>query len=134
MKSIIIAIIIGAIIIGGTILFSSFSRNSQNSPDNNIDNQVQNVVLENGKQIINVKAKGGYFPKITSAQAGVPTVLRINTDNTFDCSSFVRIPSLGVSKALPRSGATDFDLSSPAPGILAVTCGMGMYSFQVNFQ
>jgi len=126
----IIAIIIAGIIIGGVILFtkSGAQRITQDMES------IQNVTVMDGKQIIEIRAKGGYLPRVSIAKANIPTILRFDTKGTFDCSSFVRIPSMNISKALPQTGATDIDLGNPKPGTLAGSCGMGMYPFEIKFQ
>ena len=92
-----------------------------------------NVRMKNGTQMVEIRAKGGYNPRVSIAKAGVPTVLRFITSGTFDCSASIRIPSLGVSQILPQSGSTDVAIQNPAAGILQGTCGMGMYPFSVQF-
>ena len=87
-----------------------------------------------GKQIIEIKAKGGFLPRESVAKAGITTVLRLNTNGTFDCSSSVRIPSMNISKVLPSTGTTDIDLGSPNVTTLHGSCGMGMYPFEIKFQ
>lgn len=93
-----------------------------------------NVTVSEGKQIIYLTARGGYSPEKSIAKAGVPTILRFTTNGTFDCSSFVRIPAMNVSKSLASSGTTDIDLGTPQAGTLRGSCGMGMYPFEINFQ
>lgn len=93
-----------------------------------------NVSATSGQQIINLTAKGGYSPEKSIAKAGIPTILRFTTNGTFDCSSFVRIPSMNVSKSLASTGTTDIDLGNPKEGILRGSCGMGMYPFEIDFQ
>lgn len=93
-----------------------------------------NVSVVDGKQVIEITVKGGYSPTQTVAAAGLPTVLRFKTNGTFDCSTALRIPALGVSQRLPQTGTTDIDAGTPAAGQLAGTCSMGMYSFDINFQ
>lgn len=122
------AIIIAGVIIGGAILLMS-SRGGVPSQQENI----QNVSIVDGKQIVEIKAKGGYTPRISKAKAGIPTILRFNTNGTFDCSASVRIPSMSISQVLPNSGSTDIDLGNPKVGIVQGTCGMGMYPFEINF-
>ncbi len=97
-------------------------------------NDGTNVTIVDGKQIIEISAKGGYSPIKTTAKANIPTILRVSTNGTFDCSSAVRVPSLGISQNLPPSGTTDIDLGSPKVSVLEGTCGMGMYPFQIDFQ
>ena len=122
------SILIAALLIGGAVLLTG---NSSPAPTAAAVNNVSQV---DGKQIIDVQVKGGYTPKRTTAKAGVPTVLRFNTNGTFDCSSAVRIPSMGISKNLPPSGATEIDLGTPQVAVLQGVCAMGMYSFQIDFQ
>lgn len=93
-----------------------------------------NVFDENGIQIIEVAAKGGYSPYETTAKALLPTILRFVTDDTFDCSSSVIIPDLRIRKRLPLSGETDIQLPAiPENTTVTVYCGMGMYYFNLNF-
>ena len=91
------------------------------------------VVMEQGTQVISIRAKGGYTPRTIAAKAGVPTVLHMITDGTFDCSSGLRIPSLGVQQYLPPTGTTTISLGTPGAGTLEGMCVMGMYSFAITF-
>lgn len=93
-----------------------------------------NVSIVDSKQIIEITARGGYQPRKSVAKAGMPTIIRFNTNGTFDCSSAVRIPSLDISRNLPQRGTTDIDIGSPKLGILYGTCGMGMFPFEIDFQ
>lgn len=128
MKYIFISILIIVLIIIGMMIFFLPDKAQIQNP------QINNVTLIDGKQIIDLTAKGGYTPRKSTAKAGIPTVLRVNTNGTFDCSSAIRIPSMGISRNLPQSGVTDIDLGSPKIGVLTGTCGMGMYPFEINFQ
>lgn len=125
------AIIIAGVIIGGAILFLGGRGNNRVSTQ---QENIQNVSVVDGKQIIEIKAKGGYNPRISTAKAGMPTILRFDTNGTFDCSASVRIPSMNVFEVLPNSGSKDIDLGTPKTGTLQGSCGMGMYPFQINFQ
>jgi plastocyanin domain-containing protein len=133
MKGIIISILIVVGIIGGAIWLSPKKSVSNNS--NPVSTQgVDNVRIENGQQIIELNAKGGYQPRKSVAKAGLPTVIRFKTNGTFDCSASVRIPSLNISKFLPQNGSTDIDIGTPVAGLFRGSCGMGMYPFEVDFQ
>ncbi len=95
----------------------------------------QNVVVaEDGIQYIDLTAKGGYSPRKTIAQAGIPTVLTVTTNGTYDCSSAIKIPDEQISQDLPATGQTDIALGTPAAGLLQGTCTMGMYNFEIDFQ
>jgi plastocyanin domain-containing protein len=113
---------------GGYLIFGGRPGGEETDPEQ----KENNVTRVDGKQIIEIRAKGGYLPRVTTAQAGIPTTLRINTSGTFDCSSAIRIPSLKVSKNLPASGVTDIDLGTLAPGKIAGNCSMGMYPFEIQ--
>ena len=119
------------------IFFASNSgpKNSNPTINTKADTEVVPVQIVDGKQIIEVTARGGYNPRDIIAKAGVPTILRMKTSGTFDCSSAFVIPSLGIQKMLPSTGATDFDIPAQVPGsTINGTCGMGMYSLHINFQ
>lgn len=92
----------------------------------------ENVSIVDGVQIIEITAKGGYLPKVSVAKAGIPTILRVDTNGTFDCSSAIRVPDLKVSQNLPMTGTTDISLGELTPGTLDGNCGMGMYPFQID--
>lgn len=93
-----------------------------------------NVSIVDGQQIVTLTAKVGYTPRVSTVKAGIPTVLRVETKGTFDCSSQIRVPSLNISQSLPATGTTDIALGSLSVGELDGTCGMGMYPFQLNVQ
>jgi len=135
MKATLISILLALVLIGGALFFTSDSRTnlSQNWNQNAAANG-NNVTVVDGKQIIEITARGGYQPRKSVAQAGLPTIIRFNTSGSFDCSSSVRIPSLNISKLLPATGNTDIDIGSPQAGTLQGMCGMGMYRFEVAFE
>lgn len=95
----------------------------------------KNVYEESGKQIVEINAKGGYDPRYSVAQAETPTIIRVKTNSTFDCSSSLRIPSINYFKNLPPTGTTDIELPSQKPGsTLKALCSMGMYNFSIQFK
>ncbi len=94
-----------------------------------------NVSVVDGKQIITITAKGGYLPKTTTAKAGMPTVIKVVTNGTFDCSSAVSIPSIKYQKNLPQTGETLIDVPTQTAGTtINGTCSMGMYNFAIKFE
>jgi plastocyanin domain-containing protein len=126
-STIIGATVVALALIGGAILLS---KNPGNGNTASVQN---NVFVSQGKQIVEINARGGYSPKNNTATAGMPTLLRLKTNGTFDCSSAVRIPNLGISQNLPSTGTTDIDLGIPKKGKLLGSCIMGMYRFEINF-
>jgi len=128
MKSLITSILLATLLIGGAFMISKKDSGTENISSG------KNVFIEDGVQIVEIKARGGYFPMKSVAKAGIPTVIRFNSESTFDCSAAVRIPKLNVSKNLPISGLTDIELNNPEPGLLQGYCSMGMYPFEIDFQ
>ena len=120
-----IAIVVAAALIGGAIMLSG----------GNAAPSTSNVSVVDGKQIVEITAKGRYAPTLTEAKAGMPTVLRIKTNGTFDCTSIVRVPAAHYQANLPPTGATDIELPPQKVGaIVQGICAMGMYSFNVAFK
>jgi hypothetical protein len=91
-----------------------------------------NVTESEGRQYIEIRAKGGYTPRVSVAKADMPTTLRLRTESTFDCSSELRIPSLNVKETLSPFGVTEIDLGTLPVGVLQGSCGMGMYFFEIH--
>lgn len=128
MKATSISIILAGLLIGGAILLVSSSTTSES----NI--KADNISVVDGKQIIEIGAKGGYAPRVSVAKADIPTMLRVQTRGTFDCSSALTIPSIGYRANLPPSGVTEIEVPAQKPGAtLQGLCAMGMYNFKVQF-
>jgi len=123
-KTVSIIITLGLIVGIGIIFWGGSKKESETN----------NVEIKNGVQYITIKAGGGYSPAATSAQAGIPTKLVVETTGSYDCSSSLVIQSLGYHEILPQRGKTEIAVGTPKAGVpLRGTCSMGMYSFSVNF-
>jgi len=124
-----LSILISAVIIAFVLFLSGSPRTT---PD--IEANVNNVSVVDGKQIVTISAKGGYSPRVTNAKADISTIIRVATQGTFDCSAALTIPGIGYRKTLPPSGNTDIELAPQKTGTsLQGICSMGMYSFKINF-
>ncbi len=87
----------------------------------------ETVTTSNGRQVAVMTARtGSYSPANILLVAGVPTTLRVHSDNVDGCvrSLIVR----GQQYILPVNGDTDIDLGVLQPGELRYRCGMGMYT------
>ncbi len=125
-KSIYLSIIFVVILIAGVFIFTNTK-----SPGGDGGN---NISIINGKQIITISAKGGYSPRTTNAKADIPTVIKMETNGSFDCSSSLVIPSLSYRNNLPLTGETSIDVPPQKAGAkLQGICAMGMYNFVINF-
>lgn len=126
----VISIAISAVLIGW-----AFWLVSPKSGTNSETAAAPTATIVDGKQVIDIRAKGGYSPRVVIAKAGVPTILRVATNGTFDCSASLVIPKLSYQKFLQPSGTEDIAISAEqARGTLQGLCNMGMYNFQIKFQ
>lgn len=113
--------------------FAGFVALSKKGSPTSDQASVATTVVD-GKQTIEITARGGYSPRSITAQANMPTVLKVKTFGTFDCSAALAIPSIGYQKFLPASGETLIEISPQKPGTtLTGVCGMGMYNFSIKF-
>ncbi len=121
-----------ALFVGLGIVFmsGSKSKNDTTSPTQS----AQNVEIKDGVQYITISVKGGYSPNLSTLKAGIPTKLVMKTSGTYDCSSSLVIKSLNYKKILAQTGEEIIDVGIPKVGEpLRGVCGMGMYSFVINF-
>ncbi|MDP2655323.1 MAG: cupredoxin domain-containing protein [bacterium] len=129
-KSIFVSVVVSGLLIGVAFWFVSLSPNTDKD-----GGTVPTATITDGKQIIDISAKGGYSPRRVVAKAGIPTILRVSTKGTFDCSASLIIPKLSYQKFLQPSGTEDIAISAEqAQGTMQGLCSMGMYNFQVIFQ
>ncbi len=130
MKIISISVIVVVVLLAGAF----FLGRAGQTDDSASDTTASATTDSSGKQIVSIKAKGGYYPQAITAKANTPTVLKVTTNATFDCSSALVIPSLGYRKSLPPSGDTLIDIPAQAAGTkLQGLCAMGMYNFTIKF-
>ena len=120
-------LIISILLIGGLFLYLGTLQNSKNISG-------EATLLEDGTQILEVTAKNGYFPSNIQAKSDTPTILRIKTNNTYDCSAALTIPKLSYNTFLPTNGNTDVQILPQKSGtIINASCSMGMYGFRIEF-
>ncbi len=92
------------------------------------------AAIIDGTQIVKIQAKGGYTPRVTTAKAGVPTIIQVETKGTFDCSASLTVPAIAYSMHLPPSGTTNIEVpAQKANGVVQGICSMGMYNFSIKF-
>lgn len=127
-KKLFFAILIAVALIGAS--WYAVSR-----PTDDGQGSEDDVTIVDGIQVVNLTAKGGYFPRRVVAAAGIPTEILVTTDSTFDCSSALVIPSLSYRKNLLPTGKERIAISpEKATGTLRGTCSMGMYGFEIVFR
>lgn len=127
-KQIIISLLITSLLIGGAVFFTKSGSSRDDS------GEIYSATIVDGKQIIEIKAKGGYSPRIVNAKAGIPTTIKMETINTFDCSASLVIPEISYQKFLGPSGVEEIEIGADkAQGTMQGLCSMGMYSFLIKF-
>src|SRR3989338_5957855 len=125
-KPVIISIVVSVLLVGGGFLVAARSSVAR------LGSATATIV--DGVQYVDISAKGGYSPRIVTAKAGMPTVLRMKTRGTFDCSASLVIPALSYQKFLQPSGTEEISITAEqAQGTLQGLCSMGMYNFQIQF-
>ena len=120
-----------ALLIGSALMFSRSGVESAQVA------QTAHAVatIEDGVQYVDITARGGYFPRTTRAQAGIPTVIRMKTDNTYDCSLALVVRDLGYQRRLNPTGVEEIEVPvEKAQGTLKGMCSMAMYHFSVVFE
>ncbi|MFA5942223.1 MAG: cupredoxin domain-containing protein [Candidatus Paceibacterota bacterium] len=130
-KSVFVSLVICGLLIVGAVVLTSGSPSANVTPPAG----APTATVTDGKQVIDITAKGGYSPRVVTAKAGVPTVLRVATNGTFDCSASLVIPKLSYQKFLQPSGTEEITISAEqARGTMQGLCAMGMYNFKIIFQ
>ena len=127
-KTVSIVITLGLVVALGIVFLGGSKSNNANTTES-----AQNTEIKNGIQYITINAKTGYSPRVSTAKAGIPTKLIVKTNGTYDCSASLAIHSIGYQKILPQTGETEIDIGTPKVGPFQGVCGMGMYSFVINF-
>ncbi len=125
MKALIITFLIAGVFIGGIVFMISSATEEVATQE---QGSAANVSVVDGKQIIEITAKGVYSPKKTTAKANIPTVIKLKTNGTFDCTRSLNFPNLKLKKFLPPTGETLIELPEQKSGsLLTAACSMGMY-------
>lgn len=129
-RNIVISLIVSIALVGGTLYVVSDTPASSLGGD---VAEAQNVEVRDGVQYVTVHAKGGYSPRVSLIQPGLPTKLLVKTNGTYDCSAALVVRSLNFQKILQPTGEEIVDLGIPKTGEkIQGVCGMGMYSFEIQ--
>ena len=73
----------------------------------------------------------GYTPAEVAATAGEPLRLVFTRTTDRGCGQQLVFPTLDIRKDLPLNEAVPVDITMPASGSVAFTCGMAMYKGHV---
>jgi len=88
-----------------------------------------NVRLDGAAQVVTLtQGADGYSPADTVVWAGIPVRWEVTSTVAYNCSSMLRVPSLGVKANLVPVGLHTIDLPALPVGTTDFTCVMGMYN------
>jgi plastocyanin domain-containing protein len=80
-----------------------------------------------GRTEVSIKVDAvGYHPEEARAPAGKPARLIVTRTTDEGCGQELVIPSLKIKRELPLNQPVSIDITMPASGKLAFTCGMDM--------
>jgi len=97
------------------------------------DQPVTTSVLGDKTQTATITVgNSGYSPKQITLKKGIPTKLKLITNNVQSCSRSFTIPALNINKLLPGTGETTIEFTPQETGPLAFSCSMGMYTGRFN--
>jgi plastocyanin domain-containing protein len=81
-----------------------------------------------GRPVVKVAVDGtGYHPSEAKAPAGKPVRLEFTRTSDEGCGQQLVFPTLDIKKDLPLNQPVAVDVTMPASGQVAFTCGMDMY-------
>lgn len=133
-KNITITIVTIVIVLWLVTGIKMYNKNSNSITTISSSSTASNVSIVSGKQEITLTVWPWYNPKISTAKADMPTVLKVVGKNAYWCESAVRIPELKYAVNLEPKGTDTVDLWIHKAGdTINGTCGMGMYNFQIKF-
>ena len=75
---------------------------------------------------VTITVDGGYDPAAVRVAVGRPVRLIFDRRDTGSCSEEVVFPDFGIRKFLPTGQKTTIEITPPAAGRYAFTCGMSM--------
>jgi plastocyanin domain-containing protein len=75
---------------------------------------------------VTITVDGGYSPAAVRVKAGAPVRLVFDRRDSGSCSEEVVFPDFGIRKFLPTGQKTTIEVTPPAAGKYAFTCGMSM--------
>ena len=81
-----------------------------------------------GRAVVKVTVDGsGYHPSEAKAPGGKPVRLEFTRTSDEGCGQQLVFPALDIKKDLPLNQPVAVDVTMPASGKVAFTCGMDMY-------
>jgi sulfite exporter TauE/SafE/copper chaperone CopZ len=91
-----------------------------------------NVEDSGERQVLKTVQNGaGYSPKVAAVYAGRPVRWEIDSQS-LGCASTMNLEAMGLGVVSLKDGLNVFEFTPEATGVLAYTCGMGMFPAQID--
>lgn len=128
-----IAINTGQVIRGSQHTFQNYKAAITSNSAKEINVGKVAGVNDEGVQEVTINVvTGGYISDVDSIKAGIPTKLKLVTNNTAGCSRAFVIPKLRYQVTLAATGEEIVEFTPTNTGVLSYNCSMGMYSGKLN--
>jgi len=129
----VLIVMIGINYFGNFLSLQGISLNLAASQTKQEQTISDNVVMENGVQIVRMDVdSSGYNPNDFTIKKNVPVRWLINGKDVYGCQGYFVVPSLGIQQSL-KPGENKFEFTPSETGLINFSCGMGMFkgSFKV---
>lgn len=119
-----------AVILVGVI---GYSLTSKNGGSGGAGGSGTAAVIENGKQVVNIKATAsGYEPNVINAKKGIPLVMNFDVSSDAGCVGGVIIKDYGINQALTLGGKGTIEITPDKVGPTQFSCQMIMSTGTIN--
>ncbi len=83
-------------------------------------------------QTVLITVEGGYKPNLVTLKAGKPAKITFMRKDSSSCLEEVILPDFGLSEKLPVNQKHEVTIKPDKPGLYTYTCGMRMFSGQIE--
>lgn len=116
-------------LLGSTLALAACDKKSADKPADKTE-AAKPADKPAGELVVTVDDKG-YHPDTLYAPPGKPVTITFKRLDEMNCGEDLVFPELQIKKALPVGTPVKVELTMPASGQIAFTCGMAMYKGQV---
>lgn len=97
-----------------------------------LEGPVQARIDPSGRQVVEVVIRGGYWPGVIVARAGLPLRIVFRREDDDSCTERVIFSVPRLDRRLAPTGTTTIDLPAQPAGEVRFTCGMGRYRGRIE--
>lgn len=121
------------VVMGSPVTWQTIAENfpiqiNLNGDDTGSSSNADLVKAVDGVQVADIQLlAAGYNPNYIKVKKGIPVKLNLTQVGNYSCTSAFVIPSLNISRRLPRGGTDSVEFTPTQTGKINWTCSMGMY-------